>query len=202
MLDNALTSPINSTSMLALPMMQAEHEFSWLQGFVIPILFTLFGAAFGFFASQLRDDRNARRAKASFLRAIGMELDALRIQLDASLQEVNERVDRGGSVTPRFAGVLRTSVFASQLGKLRDIADPLLIEVVHFYSDLGTLQQAFEIVNDLGAEYNRAPVPSGEKEAIRRQVASGLRVLQEQISGFAKRLGELRAKLPPVERLK
>jgi len=180
--------------------MQAAPHFSWLPGFVIPILFTLFGAAFGFFASQLRDDRNAKRAKQTFLRAIGMELDALHKQLDASLREVNDstaRLARGAA--PRFAGALRTIVFTSQLGKLRDVSDPLMIEIVHFYSDLGTLQQTFEIVNDIGVEYNRAHVPSGEKEAIRPQVISGIRVLQEKISEFAGRLGQLRAKLPPAE---
>jgi hypothetical protein len=34
---------------------------------------------------------------------------------------------------------LRTSVFASQIGKLSDADDPLLIDIVHFYSDLGAL---------------------------------------------------------------
>ncbi len=191
--------------MLALPMMQAEPQFPWLREFAIPAFFTLFGAALGFIASQIRDDRNAKRARESFIRAIGMELDALSDQLDASLHEVKAstaRVTRGGGAAPHFAAALRTSVFTSQVGKLRDVADPLMIEVVHFYSDLGTLQQIFESVNDFGAEYNRAHVPSGEKEGIRPQLVSGLTVLQEQISVFGTRLRKLRANLPPAERPK
>ena len=101
---------------------------------------------------------------------------------------------------PHFAAALRTSVFTSQVGKLRDVADPLMIEIVHFYSDLGTLQQIFESVNDLGGEYNRAHIPSGAaKDLIRSQLISGLTVLLEQISGYRNRLVTLRAKLPPAE---
>src|SRR6266404_3416027 len=93
--------------------MQAEPHFSWLQGFVIPVLFTLLGAGVGLLTSVILDDWKAKRAKKSFMRAVGMELDALRVQLEASLREVNEstqRVISGGS-RARFAGILRTSVF-------------------------------------------------------------------------------------------
>jgi hypothetical protein len=181
--------------------MDAHTQFSWLREFAIPAFFTLFGATLGFIASQIRDARKAKRDKVAFFRAIGMELDALGDQLDASFHEVKSSVERlnHGDTAPQFAGALRTSVFSSQLGKLRDVDDPLLIKIVHFYSDMGTLQQSFETVNGIGAEYNRAVIGSGEKDKIRPRVFSGLRVLQEQISGFATRLRALRAKLPPAE---
>ena len=75
-----------------------------------------------------------------------------------------------------------------------------MIEVVHFYSDLGTLQGVFEGANELGAEFARAHVPSGQKDSIRPQLMSTLKVLQEQISSFGGRLRKLRAKLPPAEK--
>jgi len=186
--------------------MQTEPQVSWLREFLFPALFLIIGAVLGavltYFTGRLSDNRKAKRAKESFLRAIGMELDALGTQLDASLQEVKDstaRVTRGAGAAPHFAAALRTSVFTSQLGKLQDVDDPLLIAVVHFYSDLGTLEQTFESVNDIGAEYNRAHVPSGEKEGIRPQVMSGLIVIQQQITGFSSRLRTLRTKLPPAE---
>jgi hypothetical protein len=90
-------------------------------------------------------------------------------------------------------------VFASQVGKLRDVDDPIMIEVVHFYSDLGTLQQIFSVANDLGAEYNRADVFSGQQDRVRPLLVSTLTELLLQMSGFGKRLRELRAKLRLVE---
>jgi hypothetical protein len=181
--------------------MQTEPHFSWLREIGIPAFFTLLGAALGFFASQVQDERKAIRAKDSFKRAIGMELDALGDQLDASLHEVRATKDRvqARGVGPRFAAALRTSVFSSQIGKLRDVDDSLLLETIHFYSDLGTLEQIFLGVNEHAAEYNRASVPSGEKDALRPQLISGLMELELQISGFGNRLRKIRAKLPPAQ---
>jgi predicted metal-dependent TIM-barrel fold hydrolase len=182
--------------------MQAEPHFSWLRELVAPVFFTLFGASLGYIATLIRDERKAKRDKEAFLRAVGMELDALGKQLDASLQEVTgskERVEAGGKTGPQIAAALRTIVFTSQLGKLRDVDDPVLIEVIHFYSDLAMLERIIEGVNETGIEYTRAPVPSGEKDSIRPRLLSTLRVLQEQLAGFGARLRKLRAKLPPAE---
>src|SRR5579864_2533406 len=113
--------------------MQTEPPFSWLHEVVIPILFTLFGTVLGFLASQVRDDRKARHAKKSFLRAVGMELDALSNQLDASLGEAEdsaERIKHGGTTGPHFVGSPRRTVFDGQIGKLRDVDDSLMIEII------------------------------------------------------------------------
>jgi len=175
------------------PIMQTETHFSWLREVVVPIIFILFGSALGFFASQVGEDRKAKKAKESFMRAIRMELEALGDQLDASLHEVRASTQRvsGGGNGPKFAAALRISVFSSQIGKVRDVDDPLIMEIIHFYSDLGTLQQIFESVNELGAEYNRASVPFSDRAG----VISALTVLDEQISGFGIRLRKLKNKL-------
>jgi len=148
--------------------MDAQPHFSWLHELAIPALFTLLGAGIGFFTGELRDDRKAKRDKRAFLQAIGMELDALGKQLDASLHEVRDSTDRvrGNSQTgPQFAAALRTSVFTSQIGKLRDVGDPLLIEIIHFYSDLGTLEKTVETANDVGAEFSRADIFPASRNA-------------------------------------
>ncbi len=182
--------------------MQAESHFSWLREFVVPVFFTLFGVALGYIATLMRDERKARRDKQSFLCPVGMELDALSDQLDASLYEVKGSTDRvmgGGATGPQFAAALRTAVFTTQVAKLRDVDDPLLISVVHFYSDLGTLQHILEMVNDLGAEFTRADAFSGEKENARPRLLSALIELQKQISIFGNRLRALRDRLPSTE---
>jgi hypothetical protein len=179
--------------------MYIQTNFSWFHELAIPAFFTLFGAALGFFAGQLREDRNAKQAKTSFLQAIGMELDALGKQLHDSLGEVQNSANRvkGRSQTgPQFAWALRTSVFASQVGKLRDVSDPLLIEIVHFYSDLGTLEHIFQSANETSAEFTSADIFSGQQEKIRPRLESTLIELQNQISIFGNRLRTLRAKLP------
>jgi hypothetical protein len=182
--------------------MQAEPHFSWLREFAVPVFFTLFGVALGYISTLIRDERKAKRDKQAFLRAVGMELDALSDQLDGSLREVKastDRVNGGGATGPQFAASWRTAVFTSQVAKLRDVDDPLLISVIHYYSDLGTLQHILEAVNGLGVEFSSAEAFSGQKEAVRPRLLSTLIELQNQISIFGKRLRELRAKLPPAE---
>jgi len=181
--------------------MNDPHHFSWLREVGIPAFFVVLGATLGFLASYFlekqkarREERQAKQAKASFLRAIGMELDALGDQLDASLHEVQESIERAKSGTgPQIAATLRTSVFTTQLGKVRDVDDALMIQVIHFYSDLGTLQEIVEAVNNLAAEYNRAE--AGPRLGSQNRLLSGLRVLLEKIAGFGQRLRELRGKL-------
>lgn len=178
---------------------QAEPHFSWLREFGIPAFFTLFGAMLGFIVGQIRDEWRAKRAKQSFMRAIGMELDALSNQLDASLYEVQgsaERIRGRSTEGVQFAWALRTSVFTSQIAKLRDVDDSLMIEVIHFYSDLGTLEHIFRAANDVGNEYSRADIFSGEKDKVRPRLSSTLTELQNQIRAFGNRLTRLRAKLP------
>ena len=166
---------------------------------MVPAFFVVIGSALGIIASQLRDDRKARRAKRSFIRAIGMELDALGKQLDASLGEVTGSVERlKTGRAPHFAYAPRTSVYTSQVGKLRDVDDELMIEIIHFYSDLGTLQRIFEGVNEQSAEFNRTEPNSGNRSVMGGAVWSGLKILEEQIAVFGRRLKVLRAKLPPA----
>jgi hypothetical protein len=174
--------------------MQVEPHFSWLHEIAIPVCFTLLGAGIGYFAGALRDGQKAKRDKIAFLRAIGMELDALGAQLDSSSLEVTGskgRLEDRTSQGVHFAFALRTSVFESQIGKLRDVDDPLLIKIVHFYSDTGTLEHIFESANDTGAEYAR-----GDRDSVRPRLMSTLIELQNQISIFSKRLRELRTELP------
>jgi hypothetical protein len=178
--------------------MQTEPNYPWMRELVAPAFFILLGAVVGFLSSQLSDYWKAKRAKKSFARAIGMELDALNTQLVETLRQTTVWKEKVRSMAaPALALRLRTSVFSSQIGKLSDVADPLMIEVIHFYSDLGTLEQVFEEVNRRGDEYNHASVPSGERDAVRLRLTAALSELEKYISAFSEELKKLRAKLPP-----
>lgn len=145
-----------------------------------------------------RDEQKEKRAKQSFLRAIGMELEALSGQLAGALDEVRGSTERAKSGTgPQIAATLRTSVFTSQLGKVRNVDDPLTLEVIHFYSDLGNLEKIIEGVNRTSIEFVTAEAGNQKHEAQKR-LLSTLQVLAEQIPGFDFRIRLLRAKLPPV----
>jgi hypothetical protein len=167
-----------------------ESNPSFFQIFALPALFTTLGAVLGFFAWR------ARQAKASFIKGVRIELDALDKQLDETLREVTESIDRVKQLasSPRFAGIIRRSVFDGQVQKLKDVSDPLVIEVIHFYSDLGLLEQIFASVNDLSVEYART-TSEVQKPAIQNRLLSSLRVLTEKISGFRGQIGPLRTKL-------
>jgi len=171
------------------------EPFSWLREVLVPTLFTLLGAILGFLAGEMRDDWRAKKASVSFVRAIGLELDALSDQLDASFHEVRGSIERlrTGGTGPQFAAGLRTIVFTSQLEKLRDVNDPLMLKIVHFYSDLGTLEQIWVLVNEMAIEYNRAD--SKQKQDASNRLLSGLISLQQQISGFGSRLKVLRREI-------
>jgi hypothetical protein len=177
-------------------MIVPEQSFSWLREFVVPAFFTLLGSGIAFVFGHFYHDLKAKRAKDSFLVAVGMELDALDDQLDASLDQVKDAADRfRGGKPPQFAPTFRTTIFTSQVGKLRDVDDPLLIEVAHFYSDFGTLERIFEGANHLGREFSNTVTLSAQRDAIGASLESALMALQVSIKEHAARLRELRAKL-------
>ena len=191
-------------------MLQTDpHQFSWLREVGIPVLSLILGAVLGaglsFVTSEQLEERKAKldeqkekQANNAFLRAIGMELDALNDQFFMALEEVNGSTERAKSGTgPQIAANLRTSVFTSQLGKVRDVDDPLMVQVIHFYSDLGNLQKIIDGVNSSSIDFVRAEAGNPKRDAQVR-LLSTLRVLQEQISSFGGRLSGLRAKLPPA----
>ena len=184
---------------LTMPMLQTQatepQYFSWLRELVIPAFFMLLGAVVTYVVTIVRDDREAKRLRRAFLRAVDMELAALSKQLDASFDEVSESLERvkTQSTGPQFAASLRTAVFSGQIGKVRNVDDKLMIEVIHFYSDLGTIQQIFESTNELGKLYNTTD--SGIQKLVGGRLVSSLWVLQAQIKGFGSRIVELRKQI-------
>jgi len=181
------------------PSMNGTQEIHWWAEHVfVPIVFTLVGAGIGFATSQLNDWLEARRAKQAFLRAIRIELLGLDQQLQESLEEIRgseDRLEKGGGRPPYMAGTLRTTVFAAQLGKLRDLSDPPLIEIVRFYSDLPVLQQIIEALNQQSTEFLKDGGIAQQHEKFNR-IKSVLHSLDLKLNGFLERIRDLVPKLP------
>jgi hypothetical protein len=109
--------------------------------------FAFVGATIGFAGGWYKDAIAARRAKTAFKIAIRYELEGLKSQLDEALfivQDGRQRFERDPRSPPQFAVSLRNTVFSTQLGKLQDLNDPLILEITRFYSDLGMLSSGIE----------------------------------------------------------
>lgn len=116
----------------------------WLDHVAMPASFVFLGAAIGFVAGRLNDWLNARIVKGGFLKAIRVELLILRNHLEGTLKDANEVIDLKKKGIPKvlhFAPVFQTGVYTCQVGKLRDISNPLVLEIIRFYDQLSNLER-------------------------------------------------------------
>jgi hypothetical protein len=118
----------------------------WLDRlFATPAFLVLFGAALGFGAGRINDWCNARKMKKAFLRAIRAELTTLRQHLSGTLKDASEARDdllqKGIRKALYVATSFQTGVYTCQVGKLRDVFDPLVLEVIRFYDQLSNLER-------------------------------------------------------------
>jgi hypothetical protein len=111
---------------------------------VAPAFYTLFGAGLGFGFGRLTDWLDNRQAKTAFLKAIRVELLTIRGHLEGTLKDattVEELIKKGGRQVLHLATAFQTAVYDSQLGKLKDVSDPLVIEVIQFYAKLSNVER-------------------------------------------------------------
>jgi hypothetical protein len=116
----------------------------WLDRIVVPVFYTFFGASLGFGFGRLKDWLDARIARRTFLKAVRVELSTIHRHLEGTLRdttEVKECLERGERRVLHLATTFQTAIYASQLGKLRDVSDPLLIDVIQFYDKLSNLER-------------------------------------------------------------
>ncbi len=139
----------------------------WLDRIVVPILFTFFGAMLGFIFGCLKDWLDQRKAKKVFLKAVRGELSAARGHLEGTLRDVTEVTDnmeKGVRVALHLATTFQTGIYSSQIGKLKDVSDPLVMSVIRFYDRLSNLERvksrlttvSFELATLAGAEQDSA----------------------------------------------
>src|SRR5271167_3821506 len=116
----------------------------WLDRVATPAIFVVLGATLGFVLGRINDWLNARIAKKAFLRAIRVELSTLRKHLEGTLKdatEVRDLLQKGERKALHLATAFQTGVYTSQLGRLRDVSDPLVLEIIRFYDQLSNLER-------------------------------------------------------------
>ncbi len=183
------------------PTMPVEQIPWWLDRLTLAA-FTLVGAGIGFAADRFKDWLDARAAKHAFLKAIRLELVALREQLEASLTEVDAGRSRFAAnkvSPPQFAATFRTTVFSTQLGKLSDLSDPLIMALIKFYSDIPMLERIIELLNRKSGEAFKATTGVQQTTVI-VEILSMAQILREQLSGFLRQIDRLLPKLPDENR--
>ena len=178
------------------PTMPVEQVPWWLDRLTL-VAFTLVGAGIGFAAGRFRDWLDARATKHAFLKAIRLELVALREQLEASLTEVDAGRSRFAAnkvSPPQFAATFRTTVFSTQLGKLSDLSDPLIMALIKFYSDIPMLERIIELLNRKSEAFKAAT--GVQQTTVTAEILSTAQILSEQLSGFLRQIDRLLPRLP------
>lgn len=116
----------------------------WLDHVAVPIIFTFFGALLGFAFGRLRDWIEDRKTKTAFLKAIRIELSTIRENLKGSLKDTlenKEQFEKGEHKVIHAVTAFLTTVYSSQLGKLKDVSDPRVIDAIRFYGNLSNLER-------------------------------------------------------------
>jgi len=176
--------------------MQAQLPW-WVSGLLIPILFTIFGTVLGFLVGELKDRLQARRNKKAFLEAIGSELSLIKTQLEDAGKAADGfllKLQVSGHA-PQLIPQWGTTVFDTQLGKLGNVADKLVVETVQAYALVGQIDRIVGFVNDHSREYMRAN-GGNEKAEAQSRLKSSLMVLGEQIAKAVPVLQALIQRLP------
>jgi hypothetical protein len=177
--------------------MNAAAQPPWWADRVFGLVSVMVGAILGFLAAQAKDWLDARRSKQSFLTAVANELSTVKKQLQRSHDELTDAQGRFNErgTPPQFAGVLSTTVFANQVAHLKSLSDPLVLDVVNFYSTLPVLEGIGKLINQEANEYLKlTEAHQRDHSAIR--LRSALRVMLEEIERYLRNLDELRSKLP------
>jgi hypothetical protein len=178
---------------------------------VLPSVFLFLGALIGFVGTWVRDKLESRQARHAFLKAIHRELESLDRQLDAAIAEVEDSKQKMETSwhVPQFALGFRTTVYSTQLGKLRDLADPLLLEIVEIYSDIASLTGIVDLLNRHGADATALQPPEalswhalaqhqdkGPFSQALARVGSACQVLLERMRPLSSRVRSLMTRLP------
>lgn len=182
--------------------MSTSGQVRWLQDFVVPAYYTFFGAVLGFAASQVKDFIDSRRYRKSFLKAIRVELTTLHQHLAGTLTDVTEVINvmkAGEKKALHLSTTFQTGVYNSQLGKLRDVSDPLILEVIRLYDQLSNLERvkahvakrAFEL-----AALTNSGTDLEHENPIASDYESSLKEVQKRISKLIPDTDNLISKLP------
>ena len=177
--------------------MNAPTQAPWWADRVFGLVSVIVGAILGFLAAQAKDWLDAKRSKQSFLTAVANELSTVKKQLQRSHEELTDaqrRFNERGT-PPQFAGLLSTTVFSNQVAHLKSLSDPLVLDVVNFYSTLPVLEGIGKLINQEANEYLKL-VEAAQRDQAAIRLRSALRVMLEEIEKYLRNLDQLCARLP------
>jgi hypothetical protein len=168
----------------------------------LPLTYTFFDASLGFGFGRLKDWRDANIAKKAFLKAIRVELSTIGGHLGGTLKDATEAKDfleKGEHRVLHLATTFQTAIYISQLGKLRDVSDPLVIMVIQFYDKLSNLERIKFHATSQSLDLTRL---TGTKDDAQREVAvaalyrSALDEVIRRIEGLLPVVQSLVSRLP------
>jgi len=111
---------------------------SWL-----PIVYTAFGAFLGFILTRWKDWLDERKMQKRFFAAVHAELIQMNEHFEGTLRDATEneeKLDKGERRALHLLTKFQRGVYDSQIGKLKDVSDQLLIEIIQFYDKLSNLE--------------------------------------------------------------
>src|SRR6266478_2889752 len=105
----------------------------------LPILYTAFGAFLGFVLTRLKDWLDERKMQRRFFAAVRAELIQMNEHVEGTLRDATENkenLDKGERRALHLLTKFQRGVYDSQIGKLKDVSDQHVIEIVRFYDKL------------------------------------------------------------------
>jgi hypothetical protein len=168
--------------------MQTQPPSWWVTYVAIPALFTLFGL----FLGEFKDWWQWRRSKKAFFKAIAVEAEELKSALEQMGQlaeSLEQRLLESGQAPQLGLGWI-TSVFDTQLGKLRDVDDDLILQIIKTYAAVGRVRRNVEQLNEDSRDYVHAAA-GREKSDAQNRLRSVLRVLKEEVASTLPKLQTL-----------
>lgn len=110
----------------------------------MPALFTALGAGLGLAAGWVKESVDDRRAKKAFLKAIRVELLEMHRHMAGTLREASdvlEAIDAGFPQALHLGAAFQTGIYTCQIARLRQVFDPIVIEVIQFYDRLANIER-------------------------------------------------------------
>lgn len=174
----------------------------WLDHIGIPVIFTAVGTTLGFATGRFKDWLDARTIKRSFLVAIRGEVLTIRKHLEGTLKdatEVKDSIHAGQRKALHLTTFFQTGVYSSQLPKLRDVTDPIVLETIRFYDRLANLERIKIRATELSYDLTILPRSNEgmlKADPIAGQYLSSLDEVMKRISQLLPAADALTGKLP------
>jgi len=169
----------------------------WVEHLAVPIAFTLLGAVLGFVLGRINQRLDARKSKKNFLKAIVVELRALRDHLKLTKTTADGALAdfvNGKSELVNFTDCYQMTIFSTQFGKLADVSDERTLNAIELYSDIGAAQSLKDRLSREGMEIVQLE-PGPLRETRVKYYFTGLKHLSDIIAMALEKIEKLLPKL-------